>query len=91
MYIKRRNVQHNPIISEQYENRELNELTHYDCSIVEVRDETICSICKTNQANIILSPCGHKCICYECSTLMQNNKCPLCRIQITTKLKYIPN
>ena len=38
-----------------------------------------CSICKSSEANMILFPCGHNCICNECYNSMKHKKCPICR------------
>ena len=46
----------------------------------------LCIICLTNNQEIILSPCGHKCICENCYYKLKNKKqiseCPVCRQQI---------
>lgn len=36
-----------------------------------------CCICLTSPSNIALLPCGHLCLCKECSSCI--SKCPLCR------------
>jgi hypothetical protein len=41
-----------------------------------------CPICTINQTDIILMPCGHKCICDECYNLLENKRCPICKINI---------
>ena len=48
---------------------------------VKLKKGNICIYCKSNPAKIILSPCGHRCLCLYC---YQNNKekiknCPMCR------------
>eukprot|EP01084_Bolivina_argentea_P115234 204949_1 len=42
----------------------------------------ICSVCMVNKVNVILNPCGHICICRQCSAQI-GQKCPVCRNKIT--------
>ena len=49
-----------------------------------------CSVCLVETAEVIIQPCGHVCMCRDCSnTLMENGdkKCPICR----SKIKRIQN
>ena len=41
-----------------------------------------CSICLDDVPNVILAPCGHKCVCATCCRHI--DKCPLCRHAVTT-------
>ncbi|KAL0106086.1 hypothetical protein PUN28_016072 [Cardiocondyla obscurior] len=50
----------------------------------DLRDDQICVVCKTNAREIILLPCGHVCICEDCSSSISDN-CPICRTQIIQK------
>jgi len=50
----------------------------------DLREDQICVVCKTNAREIILLPCGHVCICEDCSVSINNN-CPICRTQIVQK------
>lgn len=50
-----------------------------------------CSICLTNDANTIIVPCRHMCLCEECGkTLIQSNTevCPICRKPYSTLIAY---
>ncbi|XP_011875936.1 PREDICTED: mitochondrial ubiquitin ligase activator of NFKB 1 [Vollenhovia emeryi] len=49
---------------------------------IDLREDQICVVCRTNAREIILLPCGHVCICEDCSVSINNN-CPICRTQIT--------
>ncbi|XP_022909989.1 mitochondrial E3 ubiquitin protein ligase 1-like [Onthophagus taurus] len=54
-----------------------------------VRDEDlpenqICVVCKVNPREIILLPCGHVCLCEDCSIDIQDY-CPVCRSKIDKK------
>lgn len=46
-----------------------------------------CVICLEEKSNRIFVPCGHKCVCDDCSLFFQNIEktmnCPLCRREIT--------
>lgn len=50
----------------------------------DLRTDQICVICNTNAREIILLPCGHVCICEDCSDSINNN-CPICRTLITQR------
>jgi E3 ubiquitin-protein ligase MUL1 len=49
-----------------------------------------CVVCCENQREIILLPCGHVCLCENCSERIEDY-CPVCRTAIETKATaYIP-
>ncbi|CAB0037599.1 unnamed protein product [Trichogramma brassicae] len=50
----------------------------------DLRDDQICVVCRTNPREIILLPCGHVCLCEDCSIDITTD-CPLCRSSITHK------
>jgi E3 ubiquitin-protein ligase MUL1 len=43
-----------------------------------------CVICCQNRRRIILLPCGHVCLCEDCSARI-TDFCPICRTEIETK------
>lgn len=47
-------------------------------------DNQICVVCRSNPIEIILLPCGHVCLCEDCSVDIQGN-CPVCRSRIEKK------
>ncbi|XP_065174300.1 mitochondrial E3 ubiquitin protein ligase 1-like [Atheta coriaria] len=56
---------------------------------VRAHDDTLseiqlCIVCKENPREIILLPCGHVCLCDDCSENIQD-KCPVCRKPIQSK------
>jgi len=63
--------------------------------IIEKKEEKPnCVICLTNEATIILYPCGHRCVCKTCFTSINSNnpkKCPLCREVFNGKLEHVFN
>ena len=52
--------------------------------ISESNIQHLCAICYVNQIQVVLGPCGHKCLCPECykSKKDQLKKCPLCNKNI---------
>jgi hypothetical protein len=54
----------------------------------EIQD---CSICQNNKSNYVIVPCGHVCLCQDCISNKAHekiqNKCPICRIDISTITK----
>lgn len=50
----------------------------------DLREQEICVVCRTNPREIILLPCGHVCLCEDCSDDI-NSDCPICRSPIVQK------
>ncbi|XP_031840882.1 mitochondrial E3 ubiquitin protein ligase 1 isoform X1 [Nomia melanderi] len=50
----------------------------------DLREDQICVVCRINPREIILLPCGHVCLCEDCSDDITND-CPVCRTRITQK------
>lgn len=50
----------------------------------ELRDDQVCVVCRTNPREIILLPCGHVCLCEDCSVDITSG-CPVCRAPISQK------
>ena len=46
--------------------------------------ENECIVCLAASKDAVLIPCGHICMCFECSKQVQasSNACPICRAQI---------
>jgi E3 ubiquitin-protein ligase MUL1 len=44
----------------------------------------VCVVCCQNSRGIILLPCGHVCLCEDCSARI-TDFCPVCRAEIETK------
>ncbi len=47
-------------------------------------EERLCAVCLENERSIVLEPCGHLCLCKECSPRI--DKCPFCRQTPTRRL-----
>jgi len=43
-------------------------------------DINSCSVCMDGPKKYAFVKCGHLCICETCKKLMNNNKCPICRM-----------
>ncbi|GFH43913.1 hypothetical protein CTEN210_00387 [Chaetoceros tenuissimus] len=46
--------------------------------------KNVCVVCQHEDASMVIVPCGHACLCGECSMSVINNskQCPLCRAAI---------
>ena len=51
-----------------------------------LKNRTQCIICKSNDRNILFTPCNHCVCCSECSSSLYTNVCPTCRGDINEKL-----
>ena len=49
----------------------------------EISDEKLCVVCIDAEANQVLLPCGHVCVCANCVSSIQQ-QCPLCREPCTS-------
>ena len=52
-----------------------------------MEEERVCVICKENSKNVLLMPCRHMCVCGSCGFLDVLVQCPLCREQISERIK----
>lgn len=50
---------------------------------VKPRPENCCVICLTNINSHACIPCGHKCLCLDCSINMIQQRCPICNLETT--------
>ncbi|CAD8199358.1 unnamed protein product [Paramecium octaurelia] len=46
-----------------------------------------CQICFERPRNIIIKPCKHLSICYDCSQKLKKPQCPICKQQIEDKIE----
>jgi hypothetical protein len=51
------------------------------------RDYVSCCICLDDEASYAMIPCGHLCLCGECSTNITLDECPICRESVTSTMK----
>jgi C3HC4-type zinc finger (RING finger) protein len=51
----------------------------------EEREEKVCSICMEQAPNVAFLECGHVCCCVVCADGV--NQCPMCRADITKRVK----
>lgn len=45
-----------------------------------------CSICLQRSSDTVMVPCGHLCVCQQCSAQVQQN-CPICRAAVTQMVR----
>lgn len=52
------------------------------------RDKFLCVVCQDLNRDVILKPCNHYCLCYECSKALR--ECPICksRVRNTEKIYH---
>ena len=70
----------------QEESAELrNELRRARAEQVD-RSGTRCTVCLDNVREVLLHPCGHVCVCQDCSDRLKygDNQCPICRKNISS-------
>lgn len=53
-------------------------------NVSELSEIEICVVCKENPKEIIVRPCGHVCLCEDCSERI-TNLCPVCKSTIENK------
>merc|ERR1719203_691301 len=51
----------------------------------------LCGLCMENRINSVMIPCGHQYSCYDCLVNNEIDKCPICRKQITQKMRTYMN
>jgi len=77
--------------NEQINKMKENEIKMKELKINNIRTEDICSICQTNIANIVTSPCGHQVVCEtDFNTYLKHNlgrSCPMCYKRIESYIK----
>jgi predicted amidophosphoribosyltransferase len=47
-------------------------------------DGTACTVCLENPREVVLTGCGHVCLCSDCADRIRegDNRCPVCRRDI---------
>lgn len=72
----------NKLTEKRIELSNVGEKLDKDLSLLENADK--CPICLDGIKNYIIVPCGHKCLCEECSKLIKNNNrdCPICNNKV---------
>lgn len=50
----------------------------------EYTESELCVVCRENPKEVVLLPCGHVCICEDCSDDV-TNLCPVCRAEIQSR------
>ena len=72
------------------EKKEINDLEQ---NFKNEENQKLCMICFTNNPEIIICPCGHKCICILCYDKLLANagfrKCPICKKKIESIVRKV--
>lgn len=88
-YIDRKISKYSNIIPKNNNYDLINELKEYkqlNCSLKnELNEINNCKICFSNKMDVLCQPCGHLCICSNCSKRCL--KCPICRKNIKKYVK----
>jgi hypothetical protein len=50
-------------------------------------ETTVCCICRDKSKTILLIPCRHLCLCDSCSQLEAISTCPICRSEISDRIR----
>jgi hypothetical protein len=74
---------------QQNDTEKLPELINYTESKHTNNDDDQCTICYDNGDDIIFNDCKHK-VCTNCYKKILTNRCPFCRIKITSYKVKIP-
>ena len=54
--------------------------------LAEEEEKRNCVVCQVETKSVLLMPCRHLCVCKECSTKHELERCPLCRVHVTQKI-----
>jgi hypothetical protein len=88
-------------VAEDRVKKKVHEIIHTQAQLIEARrppdapqndrvDNSTCCIChesKNRHELFALVPCGHRCVCGVCASLMMNKPCPLCRTETTMAIR----
>jgi hypothetical protein len=60
-----------------------------DSKLVDIlkEEEKICIICMEEKKEVVLTSCGHYCVCFRCS--LGISQCPVCRSDIQEKFRVV--
>ena len=56
---------------------------------MKLKHNNYCAICLSNYSEIILAPCGHRCLCQECFKKAKLENCPICKRKIITVVEKV--
>lgn len=66
------------------ENKNKTEVNNGHLYHQDLNDDKLCIVCQENPKEIIYLPCGHFCLCKDCSNQIRKTQknCPVCRKQV---------
>jgi len=53
----------------------------------ETQEKNGCKLCMEEDISVVFLPCGHLCCCSSCANLPSVKSCPICREQISCKIR----
>lgn len=62
----------------------------YEALVLEhqmLLEQSLCKVCKDDNATTVFLPCGHMCTCVDCAPAMV--KCPICQTFVKGTVKAI--
>lgn len=80
-----------------YAQKSLQELQGYERQVKQIlekidkakhdlEEEKLCVICRENPKAVLLMNCRHLCVCKDCGTRVELERCPLCREAIAERI-----
>ena len=53
----------------------------------ETQEKNVCKLCMEDDISVVFLPCGHLCCCSRCANLPAVKNCPICRVEIGSKIR----
>lgn len=75
----------------QINTKNIKVIPNYDIASIKVYEITECVVCLSADSTHIMIPCGHRCMCQDCSSQISKmqNRCPICRRDVISVLDNI--
>jgi hypothetical protein len=53
----------------------------------ETQEKNVCKLCMEDDISVVFLPCGHLCCCSSCANLPAVKNCPICSVEIGSKIR----
>lgn len=75
----------------QINTKSIKVIPNYDIASIKVYEITECVVCLSADSTHIMIPCGHRCMCQDCSSQIgkMHNRCPICRRDVISVIDNI--
>jgi len=60
---------------------------HFQTDTTTVRKDRECVVCMENTVDTVLVPCGHLCVCMQCSNQLKPLNCPICKVAVQSVVR----